>query len=779
MAATGRRRHLLYTLFTHSRKFAAMFFPETKTHMKISNLQTGLQLFALLVGLAAARAQVSVPPHAHGRPFAAHIIVPQARSFAAHPAATVQITEVVVGVEILEQVATTTMDISLHNPTGARLEAEVVLPVPAGAVLRGFTFQGAAAEPTAQLLPKAEAKAIYDSIVAKVKDPALLEFAGHSLIRSSVFPVEARAGQKVRVIYEHLLAADGDRIDYLLPRTESVDYRVPWKISVRIRSKTPVSTVYSPSHRLETTRVSANALSARIAADAATEPGAFRLSYLLQRNGLTASLLAYPDPKIGGGYFLLLAGAPVKAPQHTAIKREVVLVLDRSGSMAGEKLEQVRAAALQVIEGLEDGEAFNIIIFNEAVESFAPEPVIKNAETLRAARAYLKGLRVRGGTNIHDALVEALRPKPTKGFLPIVLFLTDGLPTVGPTSEKVIRELAAKGNPFERRIFTFGVGVDVNTPLLDKVATETRATASFVLPGEDVEVKVGQVYKRLIGPVLAGPKLTATPALPKRVREQMPSRLPDLFEGDQLVVLGQYTGDDPVQFLLEGNYFGEQRTFNFKFALDQATTKNAFIPRLWASRQIARLTDAIRDLGADSSLNPGAPARTDPRVKELVDEIVRLSKEFGILTEYTAFLAKEGTDLTPAFVAAETQKNYEERAIKTRWGQSSVNQSLNSIEQRSQGTLKGRNDYWDDKMNRVSVSNVQQVNDRAFYKRGGRWVDSALMDSEKAVPKRVVLFGSEEYLRLAARLTEQNRQGCIALTGEILMQVDGETILVK
>ena len=149
---------------------------------------------------------------------------------------------------------------------------------------------------------------------------------------------------------------------------------------------------------LETTRASETQIAARLAADATTEPGPFRLSYLLERDGITASLLAYPDPKIGGGYFLLLAGAPAKAPANKSIKREVILVLDRSGSMAGEKLEQVRTAALQVLEGLEDGEAFNIIIYSESVESFATEPVIMSAETMRAARAYLKGIRVRGGS---------------------------------------------------------------------------------------------------------------------------------------------------------------------------------------------------------------------------------------------------------------------------------------------------------------------------------------------------------------------------------------------
>ena len=559
----------------------------------------------LVLATTASFAQVITHSDLHAHVLASHIIVPQARAFAPATAGTVTITEVNVAVDIVEQVATTTMDISLANPTGNRLEAQMVVPVPEKAALRGFTFQGAASEPTAQLLPKEEARKLYDEIVAKTRDPALLEFIGHSVVRSSVFPLEARGTQKVRITYEHVLAADGARVDYALPRTESIDYHVPWHVTVSIKSKSPISTVYSPSHKLDTTRVSKNQLVARVAEDAATEPGAFRLSYLLEKDGITASLLAYPEPKIGGGYFLLLAGAPVKAPENNALKREVILVLDRSGSMAGEKFEQVRAAALQVLEGLEDGEAFNILVYNETVEAFAVEPVIKNAETMRSARAYIKNLRVRGGTNIHDALVEALRLKPTKGCIPIVLFLTDGLPTVGTTSEKAIREVASKANPHERRIFTFGVGVDVNTPLLDKLALETRASASFVLPREDVEVKVGQVFKRLVGPVMAGPTLqtldgNGKPAL-GRVREITPAKLPDLFEGDQLVVLGQYTGDDPMTFVLDGNFFGKQRSFKFTFTLDKATTKNAFVPRLWASRQIATLTDAIRELGADGA----------------------------------------------------------------------------------------------------------------------------------------------------------------------------------
>ncbi|HXJ61852.1 MAG TPA: hypothetical protein VNU68_34875, partial [Verrucomicrobiae bacterium] len=424
-------------------------------------------------------------------------------------------------------------------------------------------------------------------------------------------------------------------------------------------------------------------------------------------------------------------------------------------------------------------------VYHEAVEAFAPASVIKSAETLRAARAYLKGLRVRGGTNLHDALLEALRLKPIPGMLPIVLFLTDGLPTVGQTSEIAIRNVASKGNPYERRIFTFGVGVDVNTPLLDRLALETRATSTYVLPKEDVEVKVGQVFQRLSGPVLTGPTLHVLdphgqPAL-GRVRELAPNRLPDLFEGDQLVLLGQYVGDEPLTFVLDGTFFGQARSFRFKFGLEQATTKNAFVPRLWASRKIAALTDAIRDLGAEDRPSGSAgTAAIDPKVKELVDEIVQLSKEFGILTEYTAFLAREGTDLNqPLQVAMEAQRQYQARAANVRSGYGSLNQSLNGLEQRNQSSLKLRNDYWDPSMKRVSICTVQQINDRAFYKRGNRWIDSALLDHAEAAPKKIVAVGSEDFRRLTERLAQDSREGCVALQGEILLRVDGETVLVR
>ncbi|MBU0618052.1 MAG: VWA domain-containing protein, partial [Planctomycetes bacterium] len=682
-------------------------------------------------------------------------------------------------------------DIDLYNPSSRRLEAELLVPVPDRAVVRGFAFQGAAAEPTAQILTHEEARRIYNEIVARVRDPALLEFAGYNLVRSSVFPVAPRGTQRVRLVYEHLLPADGNRIDYVLPRSESLAYNVPWGIHVKLRSRRPISTVYSPTHDLITTRHSAHALAVTIKQHARTEPGPFRLSYLLDTDGVSASLLAYPDPTVGGGYFLLLAGLPADAARSAAargIQREVTIVIDRSGSMRGEKLQQVGEAALQVIAGLEPGEAFNLIVYNEVVDLFSETPVRKTPQNVAAAEAYLKGITARGGTNLYDALSEALRLPPADDALPLVLFLTDGLPTVGQTSEAAIRDMVLNGNRYDRRIFTFGVGVDVNTPLLEKIAFETRAASTFILPDEDVEVKVAQVFKRLAGPVLADGRLRVLTAegapAANRVRDVLPSRLPDLFEGDQLVLLGQYIGSAPLTFELSGNFRGQPRQFRFSFDLDRASTRNAFVPRLWASRKIAMLIDAIRQLGADSPGTPGAlpaAAANDPRLRELVTEVVRLSTEFGILTEYTAFLAREGTDLSqPEYVLREAARNFTGRAIGSRSGLSSVNQTINIAGQKQQRVLNRRNRFLDEQMNTVQIARVQQVADRAFYRRGQRWIDSRIVNADKvSMPDRTIEFGSDAFWDLLRRLVREDRAGCVSLTGDILLQVDGETLLIR
>jgi Ca-activated chloride channel family protein len=740
-------------------------------------------LLAIVVGLANPTGAFAQAIATHS--WAANIVVPQSSCYAlGGRAATVRIEEVRAEVSIRGQVSTTMLQVKLRNPTSARLEAEVLLPVPESAIVRGFAYEGSASEPTAQLFAKDEARQIYNRIVSQARDPGLLEFVGYNLIRSSVFPVEANGTQLVSLTYEALLGADGDRVDYVLPRSESVQYRVPWRVRVRIESPESIAAVYSPSHMVRTVRPSAKVAEVELESGSATDPGPFRLYYLRSREGVSASLFAYPDARVGGGYFLLLAGLPAeKARKAPAIEREVTLVIDRSGSMRGEKIDQVREAARQVIAALHDGEAFNVILYNEAIDSFSAKPVKKTRETERLAFEFLDGMSARGGTNIHDALLHALEPTPMEGALPIVLFMTDGLPTVGQTSEVAIRELTRKQNPHNRRIFSFGVGVDVNTPLLEKIAYENRGFTTFVLPREDVEVKVSRVFERLTGPVLADARLSIGGELAHRAKELIPERLPDLYQGDQLVLLGQYRGKDPLDFTLTGDQRGVERTFQFRLSLDAANTRNGFVPRLWASRKIGLLVDEVRTLGADGSQSASGRRKAPPTMaRELVEEIVRLSTEFGILTEYTAFLALEGTDLSSKeSVFANADQTLRSRAIESRTGYLSVNQDINIQELKSRACANPLNKFLcpGDELRESTTATVQQMCDQTFFKRGTRWVDSRLVSAPgAAVPSRVVAFGSNEFRDLADRLSQDGRQGGIALRGDILLMVDGEVVLV-
>ncbi|MBI9018728.1 MAG: VWA domain-containing protein [Phycisphaerae bacterium] len=751
-----------------------------------------------------------------------NLIMPQSRRAVYMPGSNgnlIEITAVNAEIDIFDQIATTTIVVSVKNNTNRIQESQMLLPVPEGAVIRGFSFEGPGGEITAKILPADKAKVIYNSIVSKMKDPALLEFAGYNLIKSSVFPIEPNKTQKVKIIYESLLESRTGRVDYILPRSESLEYNIPWNFKVKIRtSKGNIATAYSSGHNFELKRIKNNEVLLISKETTAKAPGAFRLSYLPEVTNnmqlkVSATIYCYPDTSVGGGYFMVLAGLPAKKVEN--IKREVTLVIDKSGSMNGQKIEQVKNAALQIISGLDEGEAFNIIAYQNTVEMLSKQPLIKNKETQQRAREFISNIKAIGGTNIYDAMTTALEQKPIgDNRLPVVLFLTDGLPTVGNTSEKEIRELVTKNNPYKRRVFTFGVGTDVNSPLLSGIADKSRARCDFVLPDENIEVKVADMFNSLSGPILTEPKVLVVDnkgnGANELVSDLLPGDLPDMYENDQLVLLGRYSDSDKdLNIIIEGDYQGKKTRTTFNFDRSKANTKNSFVPRLWASRQIGQLTDAIRQMGADASVTAN-----DPKVKELIDEIVRLSIKFGIMTEYTSFLATEGNMPVMAMdgmgmgmsgmgmdsISKEATENYQRRALSTRSGgggggyggknsrnnsqYGSINQDKNIALQKGQTKLNYDNRYYDANMNRVSVSTVQQINDMAFYRNGNRWTDSSLAATEKKNDDKLkvdvtIEFGSDEYMELIETLTKMNRQGALALKGEILMKIGDKVILVK
>lgn len=691
--------------------------------------------------------------------------------------------------------AVTTLELDVRNNGSSPAEAELLLPVPEGVVVKGFYYGDGKAEWKASLMPADEARRLYDRIVARRKDPALLEFAGFGAIRSSVFPVPPRSSVKLGIVYEQLLTPVEGRLDYVLPRTEALSGDAPWTVRVELASgKDGPGNLFTPSHQMERHQLE-NGTVVLTLAEERMNPGPFRLSWLEARgkkgeasSGPEASVYASPDASGGkNGYFLAMVGKDVRPGEHS-ILREVTLVLDRSGSMRGNKLASVKEAAKQIVSGLNPGERFNIITYNEGVNLFEAAPVEKNGASEKAAHAWLDAVVARGGTNMHEALAAALSQPSHEGMLPVVLFLTDGLPTIGRTSEKSIAALAGEGNRAERRIFTIGVGEDVNAPLLRRMAEISGGLPCYILSGENLEVKLSQVFRQLYGPVFRKVRYTVCSPdgreQPGRVQDAIPSGvLPDIYSGNPAVLAGRYIGTEP--FLIKGTCLDrDNREQAFAITVDPqriASMKDDFVARLWAARKIGSLETALMDMGGSSS---GTEAlRSNSKTAELLEEIMRLSRDFGIMSSAASFFADDGSSgpWRRDHASMGSRGNLEGKVMEElREGLGAIALQENAVAKKRELTLNKYNIQMDREGRAVAFDNTAQIAQNGYFNRNGVWMEStvlAMPDAGRAV--KTVQVGTPEYADVANRLIQSNRQGLLALDGSVMILLDGETVLMQ
>ena len=742
------------------------------------------------IGPFGARALAAQPPqHVLGHPTPTQWVVPQVRSFAPEGLQAVALRRVAARIEVTGQVARTQLDVHLFNGSARPAEVSLLIPVPREAAVSQLVFSGPGFAPAIEILRADEARRLYESIVRQLRDPALLEFVGSASLRSSVFPVAPGSELCVRIAYEEVLAGESGALEYLLPRSEALSASIPWSIEVHLTSDSPIAALQSTSHELLVSRDAARGLCATVSSQSLREPGPFRLSILRRRADWSASMQLYSDPEGAGGHFLLLASLPEGGPEEQGVARELSIVIDRSGSMAGGKLDQVLKAALQMVEGLAPTEAFNLIDYSSQVACFSTRPVARTQESVLAARRYLASLRPSGGTNLAGALELALAQAPAadgRARLPIVIFLTDGIPTIGETAEAKISQLVRAQGTRAKRVFTLGVGADVNAPLLDAIAETSGARATYVMPGQDVELEIARLFDKLAGPLFTDIELSVLgpDGQPDtRIwRELYPARIADLYRGEALSLLGRYTEVRGVKLCVRGRFLGQPREFTYDFDLSRSSPRNAFVPRLWAARKIATLVDALRQAGA-GGLSAGE-VLADPRYAELAEEIVRLSTRYGVLSEYTAFLAREGTQLDdwqPLLAGAE--RNFREQALARRSGEEAVYLSQNLWAGKQVARPNYKNSQLDSSGQRFEVGGVQQLADGAFLLRGSRWIESSLVGDDAlgrdASELRRVQLGTPEHAALLDELARQGRQSWLSLPGETLLRVKGEPVLVQ
>ncbi|MGH2368704.1 MAG: VIT domain-containing protein, partial [Chloroflexota bacterium] len=441
-----------------------------------------------------------------------------------------------VDVEIVDQVATTRVDQVFVNETGRDLEGTYVFPLPEDATVSDFSMWVDGEEIEGQVLSRDEARRLYESIVRRNRDPALLEYVGRGAFQARVFPVPAGGERRLQLEYSQVLAQDAGLVRYVYPlNTERFSARPLQQasVSVSIRSPQPLRSVYSPSHEIDVTR--AGDLTAQAVWEQAnvTPRKDFQLVYGVSPDPVGLHVLTH-QPAGEDGYFLLLAAPSVRPPAGGPVAQDVSLVFDTSGSMAGQKIEQAKGALRHVVNRLNPQDRFNIVAFSSTTNAFAGgmQPVSERGRALE----WIDSLVASGGTNINAALVTALAADT--GDRPhTVVFVTDGLPTVGPRSAEQIVANARAAAGGRARVFPFGVGFDVNTSLLDKLAADFGGVSAYVKPDEDLEAAVSAFYSKVGSPVLTDLRLDFGGA---EVYDLFPAQLPDLYAGGQLMVAGRY-----------------------------------------------------------------------------------------------------------------------------------------------------------------------------------------------------------------------------------------------
>jgi Ca-activated chloride channel family protein len=531
-----------------------------------------------------------------------------------------------VHIAIEDQVAVTKVEQTFRNHTDRPLEAIYAFPVPKGASVRKFTMWVDNKEVAGEMIEADKARQIYTDIVRRTQDPGLLEYIGNNLLRVKVFPVPARGDQKMTLSFTSVAPRDDTLVEYVYPlKTDGKATRTLEKFSIQatIKAQHPIQNIYSPTHAIAISRPNDREATVHFERDQAILDKDFQLFYAVGDKDVGLTALINRPISTENGYFMLLVSPRVEMSKSQTIPRDMVLVLDTSGSMRGVKMEQAKKALKYCLDSMEPKDRFGVINFATTVNKYKGGLVDSTPEQLDEARKWVSTLEATGGTAINDALAAALDMRtsdPGRTFT--IVFFTDGCPTIGETNpQKILKNVEAK-NTANTRIFTFGVGDDVNATMLDQLAEQTRALSTYVRPAEDIEVKVSGLYSKISHPVLANLKLTTGKNV--SMTEVYPPQLPDLFHGGQLVVLGRFSGQGPAAVTLSGTVGMETKEFVYETTFPAKTTEDkSFVEHLWARRKVGYLLDQIRANGEK---------------KELVDETVALAKKYGIATPYTSYL---------------------------------------------------------------------------------------------------------------------------------------------
>ncbi len=630
-------------------------------------------------------------------------------------------------------VATTVIDQEFVNPLTDELAGGTyVFPVPKNAAITGFSVvvDGVARQATA--MSKAEARDFFASAIKNSRQASLLEYTQNDAISLAIGTIGPNASRKVRITYVEVLQKNDGLSKYLYPlNTEKYSMRLIDTVSiiVKITNATPITTVFSPSFPIMVERTDPTSVTASYSAIKARPDRDFELYYKLSDEALSFHVFPYKQGT-EDGYFLALLTPQFKkdtAAQKTVAK-DMVFTIDRSGSMAGVKIQQARDGLTYCINRLLPEDFFTIVMFNHAVSSNGQELQAAGA-TVPAALDYVRAISADGNTDIALALTTSLSRIKESPRPHYVIFLTDGQPTSGTTDNGQISALVNAANTNFSRIFSVGFGFDVNTVLIDKISMDNGGYPLYCNPDQNIEQVISDLYKRIAAPILTAPAISIGSSGGVGAYGMSPEKLPDLFSGSELAVYGRYKGGGDAPVVLTGMIGDAPDTLAFSAAFPDTATQYSFVPRLWATQLIARLMTRIK-----------LQTMTRENLAPLIDSVKSLSLAYGIVTPYTAqvFTAQGSSSWGGA--------------LQTSSGKS-ANDASNYMQGMQQNSNASQTMVAD--TNAVpytvapQINQIQNAGTKAFvFSIDSIWRDASF-DSTK--PSDTVFYASDEYFTLASQ----------------------------
>lgn len=646
-------------------------------------------------------------------------------------------------------VAKTKIDQVFYNPLDQRLEGQYIFPIPEGAIITGFKMYVSGKEYKAELLDAEQAKKLYQDIVAKSKDPALLEYTGRNIYTLKIFPIEPRSERKVEIEYVQNLEYDNGIVKYLYPlNTEKFSSKPLDKVSVNteIKSKNRILNIYSPTHETRSERKDDHHFTASYDEKGVKPDKDYLLFINTTQKGSVADLMVWKSDE-DQEFFLLTFAPDDKEFVTEYVPKDIVFVLDVSGSMAGEKLKAAQDALVYCINRLKDQDNFQIIKFGTQAEKLFTSFRKADAETKKLAETKVRKFESVGGTNIEEALKFALGEKLTDGRPYYVVFITDGKPTIGERDEAKLAEKLDKDLIKGKKVFTFGVGYDINIHLLDKIAMKTGGIRNYSPPNSEVEVIISSFFSKIESPVLTDVVITASPGL--MLKMTYPSEKLDIYKGSVATFTGLLEGNGTIS--IAGTRHGKKFTFDVPVS-SKDEGEHQFIPVIWAMRRVGHLLDLLR-LNGES--------------KELKDEIIMLSKKYGLITSYTAFLILEDEqitnnqrpplspnlkdaggfqDVSPTVFKGDFENLQTKEGLGGTTASEQVRDYAGADQLNHRDVEKKNTDP--SKTNNGTQIDIQDAGGRAFYKNSGYWVDSYI-EYQKNKGLQQINFGSDEYFKLA------------------------------